>query len=70
MAAGHILRMTQGRPFVQLKMAVSGDGLIAPGDGAPRWVTGAEARASPTCCARAPMPSWSGARRSPTTIRS
>ena len=35
MAAGHILRMTKGRPFVQLKMAVSGDGLIAPGDGAP-----------------------------------
>ena len=40
MAAGHILRMTRGRPFVQLKIAVSGDGLIAPGDGAPRWVTG------------------------------
>src|SRR5262245_33756727 len=44
MAAGHILRMTQDRPFVQLKIAVSGDGLIAPGDGAPRWVTGPEAR--------------------------
>ena len=44
MAAGHILRMTKGRPFVQLKIAVSGDGLIAPGDGAPRWVTGIEAR--------------------------
>ena len=44
MAAGHILRMTRGRPFVQLKIAVSGDGLIAPGDGAPRWVTGPEAR--------------------------
>jgi diaminohydroxyphosphoribosylaminopyrimidine deaminase/5-amino-6-(5-phosphoribosylamino)uracil reductase len=44
MAAGHILRMTRGRPFVQLKIAVSGDGLIAPGDGAPRWVTGLEAR--------------------------
>ena len=44
MAAGHILRMTQGRPFVQLKIAVSGDGLIAAGDGAPRWVTGIEAR--------------------------
>jgi diaminohydroxyphosphoribosylaminopyrimidine deaminase / 5-amino-6-(5-phosphoribosylamino)uracil reductase len=43
-AAGHILRMTKGRPFVQLKMAVSGDGLIAPGDGAPVWVTGEEAR--------------------------
>ena len=44
MAAGHILRMTKGRPFVQLKIAVSGDGLIAPGEGAPRWVTGVEAR--------------------------
>jgi diaminohydroxyphosphoribosylaminopyrimidine deaminase/5-amino-6-(5-phosphoribosylamino)uracil reductase len=44
MAAGHILRMTRERPFVQLKIAVSGDGLIAPGDGAPRWVTGPEAR--------------------------
>jgi diaminohydroxyphosphoribosylaminopyrimidine deaminase / 5-amino-6-(5-phosphoribosylamino)uracil reductase len=44
MAAGHILRMTRDRPFVQLKIAVSGDGLIAPGDGAPRWVTQEEAR--------------------------
>jgi diaminohydroxyphosphoribosylaminopyrimidine deaminase/5-amino-6-(5-phosphoribosylamino)uracil reductase len=44
-AAGHILRMTRGRPLVQLKVAVSGDGLIAPGDGAPVWVTGPEARA-------------------------
>jgi diaminohydroxyphosphoribosylaminopyrimidine deaminase / 5-amino-6-(5-phosphoribosylamino)uracil reductase len=44
MAAGHILRMTRDRPFVQLKIAVSGDGLIAPGVGAPRWVTGPEAR--------------------------
>jgi diaminohydroxyphosphoribosylaminopyrimidine deaminase/5-amino-6-(5-phosphoribosylamino)uracil reductase len=44
MASGHILRMARGRPFVQLKIAVSGDGLIAPGDGAPRWVTGPEAR--------------------------
>lgn len=45
MAAGHILRMTQHRPFVQLKMAVSGDGLIAPGSGAPVWVTGPRVRA-------------------------
>jgi diaminohydroxyphosphoribosylaminopyrimidine deaminase/5-amino-6-(5-phosphoribosylamino)uracil reductase len=43
--AGHILRMTRGRPFVQLKVAVSGDGLIAPGDGAPVWVTGPDVRA-------------------------
>jgi diaminohydroxyphosphoribosylaminopyrimidine deaminase / 5-amino-6-(5-phosphoribosylamino)uracil reductase len=44
-AAGHILRMTRGRPFVQLKVAVSGDGLIAPGEGAPVWVTGPDVRA-------------------------
>src|SRR5512145_866741 len=44
-AAGHILRMTRGRPFVQLKVAVAGDGLIAPGDGAPVWVTGPDVRA-------------------------
>ncbi len=43
--AGHILRMTKGRPFMQLKIAVSGDGLIAPGDGAPVWVTGPDVRA-------------------------
>ena len=43
--AGHILRMAQGRPFVQLKMAVGGDGLIAPGNGAPVWVTGPDVRA-------------------------
>ena len=43
--AGHMLRMLLGRPFVQLKVAVSGDGLIAPGDGAPVWVTGPDARA-------------------------
>jgi diaminohydroxyphosphoribosylaminopyrimidine deaminase/5-amino-6-(5-phosphoribosylamino)uracil reductase len=44
MAAGHILRMTKGRPFIQLKMAVSSDGLIAPGRGAPVWVTGPDVR--------------------------
>src|SRR5262249_35949749 len=44
MAGGHILGLTRDRPFVQLKIAVSGDGLIAPGDGAPHWVTGPEAR--------------------------
>jgi diaminohydroxyphosphoribosylaminopyrimidine deaminase/5-amino-6-(5-phosphoribosylamino)uracil reductase len=44
LTAGHILRMTRGRPLVQLKIAVSGDGRIAPGEGAPVWVTGPEAR--------------------------
>ena len=42
---GHILRIVEQRPFVQLKMAVSADGLIAPGDGKPVWVTGEQARA-------------------------
>ena len=43
--AGHVLRVTQNRPFVQVKMAISADGRIAPGIGQPRWVTGPEARA-------------------------
>lgn len=44
---GHILRVTQNRPFVTLKIATAADGSIAPGDGtAPRWVTGPEARAA------------------------
>ncbi len=42
---GHILRQTQKRPFVQLKIAVSADGRIAAGEGKPVWVTGSEARA-------------------------
>jgi len=41
---GHILRVRDGRPFAQLKMAVSADGLVAPGEGAPVWVTGERAR--------------------------
>jgi diaminohydroxyphosphoribosylaminopyrimidine deaminase/5-amino-6-(5-phosphoribosylamino)uracil reductase len=44
---GHILRITQIRPFVTLKLATDAEGEIAPGDGtAPRWVTGPEARAA------------------------
>lgn len=42
---GHLLRHTRNRPFVQLKLAVGADGLVAPGDGKPNWVTGAPARA-------------------------
>ncbi len=42
---GHILRVTKQRPFVQLKLATDADGLIAPGEGVPVWVTGEEARA-------------------------
>ncbi|MEZ5923664.1 MAG: bifunctional diaminohydroxyphosphoribosylaminopyrimidine deaminase/5-amino-6-(5-phosphoribosylamino)uracil reductase RibD [Hyphomicrobiaceae bacterium] len=43
---GHILRQTERRPFVQLKMALDTEGAIARGtDGRPVWVTGPEARA-------------------------
>ncbi len=43
---GHILRVSERRPFVQLKIAVDRQGLIATGSGdAPRWVTGETARA-------------------------
>ena len=44
--AGHILNALQGRPFVQLKLAVSADDRVAAGTGtAPVWVTGPQARA-------------------------
>ncbi|MCP4934604.1 MAG: bifunctional diaminohydroxyphosphoribosylaminopyrimidine deaminase/5-amino-6-(5-phosphoribosylamino)uracil reductase RibD [bacterium] len=45
LALGHILKVTSNRPFVQLKLATGHDGLIAPGDGEPVWVTGPQARA-------------------------
>ena len=41
---GHILKVSKNRPFVQLKLATGRDGLIAPGDGEPVWVTGPQAR--------------------------
>jgi len=45
LAHGHVLRQTQSRPFVQLKLAVGADGRLKPGDGAPVWVTSEIARA-------------------------
>lgn len=45
LAMGHILKVTEGRPFVQIKVAVGSDGLIPVGNGRPVWVTGPEARA-------------------------
>ncbi len=42
--AGHIRSIRGGRPFVRLKTAVSQDGRIAAGDGAPTWVTSAQSR--------------------------
>jgi diaminohydroxyphosphoribosylaminopyrimidine deaminase / 5-amino-6-(5-phosphoribosylamino)uracil reductase len=44
-ALGHILRVTEERPAVTLKLATGSDGLIPPGMGAPVWVTGPDARA-------------------------
>jgi diaminohydroxyphosphoribosylaminopyrimidine deaminase/5-amino-6-(5-phosphoribosylamino)uracil reductase len=44
---GHVLRMTQGRPFVTIKIATDATGEIAAGDGTqPVWVTGPHARAA------------------------
>ena len=43
---GHIVRVTERRPFTTLKMALGADGEIARGDaGKPTWVTGPQARA-------------------------
>src|SRR6266545_4462827 len=44
-ALGHLLRVTEDRPAVTLKLAVGGDGLMPRGDGAPVWITGPDARA-------------------------
>ncbi|MEM7191547.1 MAG: bifunctional diaminohydroxyphosphoribosylaminopyrimidine deaminase/5-amino-6-(5-phosphoribosylamino)uracil reductase RibD [Pseudomonadota bacterium] len=42
---GHVLRLTEGRPAVTLKLAVGSDGRIPQGDGKPAWITGPHARA-------------------------
>ena len=45
MTIGHIRRVTQSRPFVQVKIAVGADGLVPRGEGGkPRWITGLKAR--------------------------
>ena len=44
-ALGHILRVTENRPAVTLKLAVGSDGLMPRGEGAPVWITGPDARA-------------------------
>lgn len=46
MTRGHIVRVTERRPFIQLKIAAGADGTIPRGDGgAPVFVTGPVARA-------------------------
>lgn len=42
---GHLMRVTEGRPAVTLKLAVGADGRIPQGDGKPVWITGPDARA-------------------------
>lgn len=44
---GHLLRQTDQRPFIQLKLALGADGKCAPAksSGGPVWVTGERARA-------------------------
>ena len=43
--AGYVSRISRGRPFVRIKMAMSLDGRTAMASGESQWVTGAAARA-------------------------
>jgi diaminohydroxyphosphoribosylaminopyrimidine deaminase / 5-amino-6-(5-phosphoribosylamino)uracil reductase len=47
MAAGHILRVTERRPLVQVKLALAADGSVPRGaEGSPVWATSPAARAA------------------------
>jgi len=43
--AGYLMRASEGRPFVTLKLALTADGFIARKDGTSQWITGEAARA-------------------------
>ncbi|MDI9409723.1 MAG: bifunctional diaminohydroxyphosphoribosylaminopyrimidine deaminase/5-amino-6-(5-phosphoribosylamino)uracil reductase RibD [Candidatus Pacebacteria bacterium] len=43
--AGYMMRQTQGRPLVTVKLAVSLDSRIATADSQSKWITGPESRA-------------------------
>jgi diaminohydroxyphosphoribosylaminopyrimidine deaminase/5-amino-6-(5-phosphoribosylamino)uracil reductase len=42
---GFIMAMTEGRPFITVKLAMSLDGRVATRTGSSQWISGAEARA-------------------------
>jgi diaminohydroxyphosphoribosylaminopyrimidine deaminase/5-amino-6-(5-phosphoribosylamino)uracil reductase len=42
---GHVLKVTEGRPAVTLKLALGTDGLVPKGHGTPSFITGEGARA-------------------------
>ncbi len=41
---GHMLRQTDQRPFVQVKLGIDAEYKVSKGDGAPVWITGEESR--------------------------
>ena len=70
MAAGHILRVTERRPLVQVKLALGPDGSVPRGSGGHPHGRRARKRARKgTSCAPVPMQSSWGARPSSMTIR-
>ena len=57
--AGHIMRVTENRPYVTLKLAVSADGKAGSAGRKPVAITGEEARARVFQMRAEATPSWS-----------